>query len=63
MRSIAIDIGENSVKIADIIELKKTVVVQSVSEKKLTPLANEHDRQIEAIEFIIRIDRKTVVSH
>ena len=53
MRSIAIDIGENSVKIADIIEhKKKTVVVQSVSEKKLTPLANEHDRQIEAIEFV-----------
>lgn len=61
MRSIALDIGENSVKIVDLIEHKKTIVVQSISEKKLTPLANEHDREIEAIEFVrhymMQIDR------
>ena len=54
MRSIAIDVGENSVKIVDVIEHKKTIVVQSISEKKLTPLTNEHDREIEAIEFVRR---------
>jgi general secretion pathway protein L len=61
MRSIALDIGENSVKIVDLIEHKKTIVVQSISEKKLSPLANEHDRDIEAIEFVrhylMQVDR------
>ena len=52
MRSIAIDIGENSIKVVDIIEHKKNIVVQSVSEKKLSPLATDHDREIEAIEFV-----------
>lgn len=52
MRSIAFDIGENSVKIVDLIEHKKNIVLQSFAEKKLSQVASDHDKEIEAIEFV-----------
>ena len=52
MRSIGIDLGENSVKIVELIQNKKTVTVQSVFEKKLSSQSSVQDRELEAIEFV-----------
>lgn len=52
MRSIGIDLGEDSVKIVELVQNKKNIQVQSVFEKKLTPLTSTHDREIEAIEYV-----------
>lgn len=52
MRSIGIDLGEDSVKIVELIHNKKHVMVQSLFEKRLSPLLNQQDKEIECIEFI-----------
>ena len=52
MRSIGIDLGEDSVKIVELLQNKKTVIVQSVFEKKLSSESSPQDRELEAIEFV-----------
>lgn len=52
MRSIGIDFGENSLKIVELIQNKKSVSVHAMFEKKWAPNSTEHDKEIEAIEFV-----------
>lgn len=52
MRALGIDFGEDSIKIAELIQIKKQILIQAVFEKKLSQQVSEQDRQIEAIEFI-----------
>lgn len=58
MRSVGIDLGEDSVKLVELIQNKKSVVIQSIFEKKLSSGTSEHDREIEAIEYV-----RHVLSH
>ncbi len=55
MRSIGIDVGDDSVKIVELIQNKKTITLNSLFEKKLSSQSAPHDREIEAIEFIRHI--------
>ncbi len=52
MRSIGIDLGDDSVKIVELIQNKKTITLNSVFEKKLSQDSSAQDREIEAIEFV-----------
>ncbi|MFN3696437.1 MAG: pilus assembly protein PilM [Pseudobdellovibrio sp.] len=58
MRAIGIDVGEDSVKVAEVIQNKKNVYVNAVFEKKLSQQASAHDKEIEAIEFIRQISQR-----
>lgn len=55
MRALGIDIGEDSIKIAEVIQNKKSIHIQAVFEKKLSQQVTAHDREIEAIEYIRQI--------
>lgn len=55
MRALGIDIGEDSIKIAEVVQNKKSIYVQAVYEKKLSQQVTAHDREIEAIEYIRQI--------
>lgn len=55
MRALGIDIGEDSIKIAEVVQSKKSIYVQAVYEKKLSQQVTAHDREIEAIEYIRQI--------
>jgi general secretion pathway protein L len=55
MRSIGIDLGENSVKIVELNLNKKTVFLQNIFEKKLSSESSAQDRELEAIEFVRNI--------
>ncbi len=55
MRSIGIDLGEDSIKIVELFQNKKVVTLMSLFEKKLSPLVSSQDREIEAIEFVRKI--------
>jgi general secretion pathway protein L len=55
MRALGIDIGEDSIKIAEVVQNKKSTYIQAVYEKKLSQQVNSHDREIEAIEYIRQI--------
>lgn len=52
MSAIGIDLGEDSVKIVELVQSKKSIHVQSLYEKKLSPLSSPHDKEIEIIEFL-----------
>lgn len=52
MRAIGIDLGEDSIKIAVVVQNKRSVYIQSIAEKKLSQQVSAHDREIEAIEFM-----------
>lgn len=52
MRSIGIDLGEDSVKLVELFQNKKSVVIHSIFEKRLSSGTSEHDREIEAIEYV-----------
>lgn len=52
MRALGIDIGEDSIKIAEVVQNKKSVYVTAVFEKKLSQQVTAHDREIEAIEYV-----------
>jgi len=58
MRSIGIDVGEDCIKVAEVIQNKKNVYVNAVFEKKLSQQASAHDKEIEAIEFIRQISQR-----
>ena len=55
MRALGIDIGEDSIKIAEVVQNKKSTYIQAVYEKKLSQQVTPHDREIEAIEYIRQI--------
>lgn len=55
MRALGIDFGEDSIKVAEVVQIKKTILIKSVFEKKLSQQASTHDREIEAIEYIRQI--------
>lgn len=55
MRALGIDIGEDSIKIAEVVQNKKSIYIQAVYEKKLSQQVTAHDREIEAIEYIRQI--------
>lgn len=52
MRALGIDIGEDSIKIAEVVQNKKSIYLASVFEKKLSQQVTAHDREIEAIEYV-----------
>ena len=52
MRSIGIDFGEDSIKIVELLQNKKSISIRSVFEKKLNAGVSDHDKEIEAIEFV-----------
>jgi general secretion pathway protein L len=52
MRSIGIDLGEESIKIVELIQNKKTITLNSLFEKKLSAQVSTQDRELEAIEFV-----------
>ena len=52
MKAIGIDLGEDSVKIVELVQNKKNLTVQSIFEKKLSPQSSSHDKEIESIEFL-----------
>jgi general secretion pathway protein L len=52
MRSIGIDLGEDSVKIVELIQNKKTITLNSLFEKKLSASSSPQDQEIESIEFV-----------
>jgi general secretion pathway protein L len=52
MRALGIDIGEDSIKIAEVVQNKKSLSIHRVFEKKLSQQVAPHDREIEAIEYI-----------
>ena len=58
MRALGIDIGEDSIKIAEVVQNKKSVYVTAVYEKKLSQQVTAHDREIEAIEYVRSIAPK-----
>ncbi|MES2801115.1 MAG: pilus assembly protein PilM [Bdellovibrionota bacterium] len=55
MRALGVDIGEDSIKIAEVVQNKKSIYIQAVYEKKLSQQVTPHDREIEAIEYIRQI--------
>ncbi len=52
MRALGIDFGEDSIKIVELNQTKKNIYVSAVYEKKLSAEVSEHDREIEAIEYV-----------
>lgn len=52
MRSVGIDLGEDSIKIVDLLQNKKNITIQAVFEKRLSPVATQQDKEIECIEFV-----------
>lgn len=64
MRALGIDFGEDSIKIVELNQTKKNIYVSAVYEKKLSAEVSEHDREIEAIEYVrqtlSRIDTNNV---
>lgn len=52
MKAIGIDLGEDSVKIVELVQNKKSLLIQSVFEKKLSTQSSQHDKELESIEFI-----------
>ncbi len=64
MRALGIDFGEDSIKIVELNQTKKNIYVSAVYEKKLSAEVSEHDREIEAIEYVrqtlSRIDTSSV---
>jgi len=58
MRALGIDIGEDCIKVAEVIQNKKNVYINAVFEKKLSQQASSHDREIEAIEFVRQISQR-----
>lgn len=52
MRSIGIDLSDDSVQIVELNQNKKNITLTSLFEKKLSASSSLHDRQIEAIEFV-----------
>ena len=52
MKAIGIDLGEDSVKIVELVQNKKNLTIQSIFEKKLTAQSSSHDKEIESIEFL-----------
>ncbi len=52
MASIGIDLGEDSVKIVELVSGKKNISVAAVHEKKLSSQGTAHDKEIETIEFL-----------
>ncbi len=52
MKAIGIDLGEDSVKIVELVQNKKNLTIQSIFEKKLSAQSSQHDRDIESIEFL-----------
>lgn len=63
MKAIGIDIGEDSVKIVELVQNKKNLLIQSVFEKKLSPQSSAHDKEIESIEFIRGLFSKVDVTN
>lgn len=57
MRALGIDIGEDSIKIAEVVQNKKSIFIKQVFEKKLSQQVTAHDREIEAIEYIREISQ------
>lgn len=64
MRALGIDFGEDSIKIVELNQTKKNIYVSAVYEKKLSAEGSDHDREIEAIEYVrqtlSRIDTSNV---
>ncbi|MBC7742364.1 MAG: pilus assembly protein PilM [Bdellovibrionaceae bacterium] len=52
MRSIGLDIGEYSVKIVELVQNKKLIVINQLQEKVLSPDGSPQDKELEAIEFV-----------
>ena len=52
MKTIGIDLGEDSVKIVELVQNKKSLSIHSLFEKKLSAQSNSQDRELESIEFI-----------
>ena len=59
MRSIGIDLGEDSIKIVELIQNKKSISLNSLYERKLSSASSPQDRELEAIEFV----RSVVAQH
>lgn len=55
MRAIGIDFGEDSIKIVELVQNKKSISVHSVFEKKLSAGVSDHDKEIEAIEYVRQV--------
>ena len=62
MKAIGIDLGEDSVKIVELVQNKKNLAIQSVFEKKLSVQSSPHDKEIESIEFLRSLFNKTDIS-
>ncbi len=59
MKAIGIDLGEDSVKIVELVQNKKNLTIQSIFEKKLSVQSSQHDKEIECIEFLRSLFSKT----
>jgi general secretion pathway protein L len=59
MKAIGIDLGEDSVKIVELVQNKKNLTIQSISEKKLSAQGSGHDKELETIEFLRGVFGKT----
>lgn len=52
MRSIGLDIGDYSVKLVELIQNKKTIVINQTQERVLSRDTSPEDKELEVIEFI-----------
>lgn len=52
MRAIGLDIGDYSVKLVELVQNKKNVLINQIQEKKLTPNISQEDKELEVIEFV-----------
>ena len=62
MKAICIDLGEDSVKIVELVQNKKNLSIQSIFEKKLSAQGSPHDKEIESIEFLRSLFSKADLS-
>jgi general secretion pathway protein L len=62
MKAIGIDLGEDSVKIVELVQNKKNLAIQSIFEKKLSAQSSQHDKEIESIEFLRSLFSKADLS-
>lgn len=52
MRAIGLDIGEYSVKLVELIQYKKAIIINQIQEKKLSQNVSVEDKELEVIEFV-----------
>ena len=52
MRAIGLDIGEYSVKLVELVQHKKNVLINQTQEKKLSQNVTAEDKELEVIEFV-----------